>query len=481
MANENTQAASVTATTQEEKIPFKLGFSYGSGDVACNIVFGMITTLLTLFYTDYAGVPVATVGMVMLVSRVFDGSSDVIMGIIVSKTHSRWGKARPWVLWMAVPFCVTAVMLFTVPQTTASLQFWYIFVVYNLCTTVSYTAINVPYGTLSTLISKTSHGQDILSVFRMTMSPIGKIIGVTFTMPVVKLFGNDQAAWVKAMLLWSIIAFILLLICFLGCKETRVEETPQETTEGKKVSVGTQVKSLVTNQYFWSTLVLWTVTVVHTTVWGTTLPYYCKYIFLNDGWVYSLLYLSEIVTLIVGAMLCPKLLKRFGKKQISFVGAVIAVVGHALFMLNTGSVAWALITSIIRALGEAPLIALVFGMMGDAVDFGEWKSGLRQASLIFGAGSMGFKIGQGVCSALVTKLLSNAGYVSSSEGTVTQPDSAIAMIKTIYCWGPILVWAIAIVVLAVYKLDNKYPTIVKELEERKAAQEAAEAIETSEE
>ena len=472
MGKNNAQA--VTANSQEEKVPFKLGFCYGSGDVACNIVFGMITSLLTLFYTDYAGVPVATVGMVMLVSRVFDGSSDVIMGIIVSKTHSRWGKARPWILWMSIPFCVTAVMLFTVPQTTASLQFWYIFLVYNLCTTVSYTAINVPYGTLSTLITKSSHSQDILSVFRMTMSPLGKITGVSFTMPVVKLFGNDQSAWVKAMLLWAIIAFILLLICFIGCKEVREDETPATTTEGQKVGVGTQVKALVTNQYFWSTLVLWTITVVHTTVWGTTLPYYCKYIFLNDDWVYTVLYLCEILTLVVVSMMCPMMLKKFGKKQISLIGACIAVVGHALFMLNSGSFAWAVVTSIIRAAGEAPLIALVFGMMGDAVDFGEWKTGLRQASLIFGAGSMGFKIGQGICSALITRLLSAAGYVSSSSGTVTQPDSAIAMIRTIYCWGPILVWAIAVVVLILYRLDNQYPTIVKELEERNAAKEIEE-------
>ena len=77
--------------------------SYGLGDTACNIVFGMISALLTLFYTDYAGVAVATVGLAMLVSRVFDGFSDVVMGVLVSKTKTKWGKARPWILWMAIP------------------------------------------------------------------------------------------------------------------------------------------------------------------------------------------------------------------------------------------------------------------------------------------------------------------------------------------------------------------------------------------
>ena len=157
--------------------------AYGCGDTACNIVFGMISTLLTLFYTDYAGVSVVTVGMVMLISRVFDGTSDVIMGFIVSRTNSKWGKARPWIIWMAVPYCISAIALFAVPQTSDSLQFWYIFITYNLCTTVLYTAINVPYGTLSTMMTRSSHERDLLSIFRMSMAPLGRIIAVTFTMP----------------------------------------------------------------------------------------------------------------------------------------------------------------------------------------------------------------------------------------------------------------------------------------------------------
>ena len=167
--------------------------SYGLGDTACNIVFGMITALLTLFYTDYCGIPVVTVGLVMLISRIFDGSSDVIMGIIVSKTKSKWGKARPWILWMSVPYVLCAVAMFCVPHSSSTtVQFWYIFVTYNLCTTVCYTAINVPYGTLSTMMTRSSHERDLLSVVRMSLSPIGKIIAVTFTMPVIKLFGNDH-------------------------------------------------------------------------------------------------------------------------------------------------------------------------------------------------------------------------------------------------------------------------------------------------
>lgn len=452
---------------QEVSAPITWGtrISYGLGDTACNIVFGMITALLTLFYTDYAGVSVATVGLVMLISRIFDGTSDVVMGIIVNRTHSRWGKARPWVLWMAVPYALCAISMFCVPQSSETVQFWYIFVTYNLCTTVCYTAINVPYGTLSTLMTRSSHERDMLSVIRMALSPFGKIIAVTFTLPIVKLFGDDQAAWIKVMSIWCIIAVCLLMICFANCKETVRFEVQQQAQP--KVTAGRSLKALLSNPYFWATLILWTVTCVHTTIIGTDLPYYCKYVLRDDG-LYSFIYTAEIVALIVGALLCPLLLRRFNKRDLSLIGCIITVIAHALILCNPLSFSWIMVMTVIRSLGQAALTSVIFGMMGDVVEYGQWKSHIRQESLIFGGGSLGFKIGTGITSAIMTLLLEGAGFLSSTTGGAVQPESAKEMITAIFCWGPILVWAIAIVVLLLYRLDKIYPTIMKELAEREA-------------
>ena len=196
----------------KKKLSFAARISYGCGATACNLVFGMISTLLTLFYTDYVGITAAAVGMVMLISRAFDGFSDVVMGLIVERTNSRWGKSRPWILWMAVPYALSAVLLFTVPHTTGLVQFLYIFVTYNFCTTICYTAINLPYGSLSAMMTRESRERDMLSIVRMGMSPFGRILAVTCTMPLVKLFGNDQAAWVKTMAIWAVLALVMLLI-----------------------------------------------------------------------------------------------------------------------------------------------------------------------------------------------------------------------------------------------------------------------------
>ena len=319
MKNEN--------TTGIQQSGGKLGWgtrvAYGCGDTACNVVFGMISTLLTLFYTDYVGISAATVGLVMLLSRMFDGVSDAVMGIIVEKTNSRWGKSRPWLLWMCVPYAVSAVLLFTVPHTKALLQFLYMFVTYNFCTTVCYTAINLPYSSLSAMMTRISSERDMLSIVRMGLSPFGRILAVTCTMPVVKLFGDDQAAWAKTMALWAAIALVLLLICFKNCEETVEIEAKKRQA---KVPAKQAFKALVCNQYFWAVVVLWTMQNAIYCITGTILPYYCKYVFENDTWMYSTLYLTETLLIVAVTFCCPVLLKKFGKRNMSLAGIWLALI-----------------------------------------------------------------------------------------------------------------------------------------------------------
>ena len=188
---ENTQQPR-TFTGFDQKIGWGTRIAYAGGDVACNIVFGMIGTLLTLFYSDYALVNMTAIGTIMLCSRVFDGFSDVVMGILVEKTHSRFGKARPWLLWMSVPFCLSAVLMFTIDPSWGDVaKIAYVAITYNFCTTICYTAINLPYGTLSTLMTRSSHQRDMLGNVRMGLSPLGKIISVVATLPLVKLLGKS--------------------------------------------------------------------------------------------------------------------------------------------------------------------------------------------------------------------------------------------------------------------------------------------------
>ncbi len=450
---------------EDGKIKWSIRFAYGCGDTACNVVFGMISTLLTLFYTDYVGINPATIGLIMLISRMFDGVSDAIMGLIVERTKSKWGKSRPWILWMSVPFAVSAVLLFAVPHSTAMVQAIYIFVTYNLINTVCYTAINLPYSSLSAMMTRISSERDMLSVVRMGLSPFGRILAVTCTMPVVKLFGNDQSAWIKTMAIWASIAFILLLICFLKCEEKVVIEAQAKQ---EKIPLKQSLKALVTNQYFWAVVILWTMQNGIYCVTGTILPYYCKYIFHNDTWMYSALYLTETLIIVVATFLSPMLLKKYGKRNMSLAGACLALVGQLIFCLNPTNLGFMVFSCIIRGLGLAPLNSIVFGFLGDVVEFGQWKNHIRQESLIFAGSSVGMKVGAGLTSAIITGLLSLSGYISSTSGVMEQPDSAIRMIINVYRFAPLVVWVSVIITLSLYKLDKMYPMIMKELTEREA-------------
>ena len=450
---------------EDGKIKWSIRFAYRCGDTACNVVFGMISTLLTLFYTDYVGINPATIGLIMLISRMFDGVSDAIMGLIVERTKSKWGKSRPWILWMSVPFAVSAVLLFAVPHSTAMVQAIYIFVTYNLINTVCYTAINLPYSSLSAMMTRISSERDMLSVVRMGLSPFGRILAVTCTMPVVKLFGNDQSAWIKTMAIWASIAFILLLICFLKCEEKVVIEAQAKQ---EKIPLKQSLKALVTNQYFWAVVILWTMQNGIYCVTGTILPYYCKYIFHNDTWMYSALYLTETLIIVVATFLSPMLLKKYGKRNMSLAGACLALVGQLIFCLNPTNLGFMVFSCVIRGLGLAPLNSIVFGFLGDVVEFGQWKNHIRQESLIFAGSSVGMKVGAGLTSAIITGLLSLSGYISSTSGVMEQPDSAIRMIINVYRFAPLVVWVSVIITLSLYKLDKMYPMIMKELTEREA-------------
>ena len=454
----------------KDKLSFSTRVAYGCGDVACRIVYSMVGTLLTLFYTDYIGIPAAAIAAIMLVSRLFDGVSDFIMGFIVERTHSKYGQSRPWVLWMALPFAVSGVLLFTVPHTSLNLQLIYIFITYNVCTTVIYTALNLPYGSLSAMMTRDSHERDVLSIFRMGMAPVGSILIVSVTLPLVKALGDNQFGWIIAMSIYCAIAFILLIICFAKCKETVVIPAREKAAQEHKehTPMGKSIKALFSNRYFWICVIAWLCMSSYMTAIGTILPYYCKYILGNDTTLYSTLYVLETVIYIIIAFVCVPLVKKFGKRNLILYGAILALAAQIVFAFNSHSIMILYITTIIRGIGIGPLFALVFGLIGDAVEYGQYKTHLRQECLVFSAGSLGSKVGVGIFSAAITGLLSYSGYVSSTTGGVVQSQTTLNMISNLYKYTPMILFTILIIIMAIYQLDKIYPDIMKELEEREA-------------
>jgi GPH family glycoside/pentoside/hexuronide:cation symporter len=447
------------------KISLREKISYGLGDTTCNIVIGLTTTLLTLFYTDYMGISPVIIGTIILVSRIFDGISDITMGIIVEKTHSKYGKARPWLLWMAAPFAISGIALFLVPaKANDMIKAIYIFVTYNLVTTVVYTAVNLPYGALVTMMTRDQHERTVTNVLRMVLSPIGRIMITAFTLPLVEKLGNTQTSWIIVTTIFCLFGMILLFICFANTKERVYIEAAQ-----KKVPVKTGFSALIHNKYWLMSLSLWGILAFHQTATGIVLPYYCKYIFGNQNYL-STIYTAEQVAMMAGILIIPLFVQRFGKRNFALIGSFLVITGHLLFLIDTNSYPLLLISSTIKGLGEAPLFGLIFSFIADSVEYGQWKTHVRQEGMIFSAASVGSKLGAGLTSLTVGWILGLAGYIASdaSEGIVEQPQRALLAISNIWNFSPFIIWGMAIILLLFYKLDKQYPSIMNELEERES-------------
>ena len=194
-------------------------FSYGCGDVGCNIIYTAMSAHLhhaiEIIYLLEGNLTV-----IMMVSRIFDGISDIIMGVIVDRTKSRFGKARPWLLRMCIPFAISGILLFSVPTSWAATpKLVYVFITYNLVSTVIYTAINVPYSALNALMTQDPYERSVLSIFRNLLATAGTLIINTFTLPLVEKFGNDASAWTKTFCVFGLVAVAAFLINFFGTKE----------------------------------------------------------------------------------------------------------------------------------------------------------------------------------------------------------------------------------------------------------------------
>lgn len=451
----------VNETVGDVKVSMKEKISYGLGDTACNIVYALTSSILTFFYTDYIGVTPGMVGLIILISRIFDGGSDVIMGLIVDRTRSKYGKARPWVLWMSIPYAVGCVLLFTVPAgATDLIKAIYIFITYNFIQTICYTALNLPYSSLATLMTRNQYERGVINAIRMGLSPFGRILATAVTLPLVKLLGDGQRAWIIAAAIYGVIALILLLICFFNTKE-RVQF---ESTETEKIPISISLKALFKNKYWALGLMLWAMLSVYLTLSGTTLSYYSKYV-LNNSLLTSPLYIAEQVPGIAVIFLIPFLLKKMSKRNLAMIGSFICIAGQLILMIDPASYMLAMISSIMRGIGQAPLMGVVFSFIGDAVEYGQWKTHLRLEGLIYSAASVGSKIGGGLTSAAFGWILDLSGYDGMAA---VQSASAVNAIYGLYVWGPILVWGVTAILLWFHKLEKQYPAIMKELSEREA-------------
>lgn len=437
-------------------------FAYGGGDAACNIVVGMLSSILVLFYTDYVGMNAAVVGTIMLISKFVDGTFALISGFAANNTKSRYGKYRPWLLWSAVPFAISLILLFTVPMSTPVIQYIYVFIVYNLYTSVFYNAINVPYASLAYVMTRDSDELNMLGVIRMCCANVGKLMTVCGTMSLIRLLGDSKSSWIITSALLAAAAIILLLLCFFHCEET-VEVVSDTSKEPLRISF----RNILRNKYFWASAALLALQSCYFVAGGTGLTYFNKYLLGNDSMLYNILYILEIIAMIAAMLLTPVFLKKYSKCQVCLASCLIGVAGQLILLPAPSSMPLILLNAVLRGACFGPFNSVVYSFVGETVEYGYWKYNVRQESLITASCLVGAKIGFGIMTSITTGLLSLSGYISTTAEIMhAQPASVLDMITNLYIFGPLAVFALIALLLTFYDLEKKMPSIMSDLQKR---------------
>ena len=451
------------AIDQGDRLSFREKFCYGCGEISCNFVFTVVTALLVTFYTDVIGVSAAVVGVIIAISQVFNGISDICAGFIVDRTRSKYGRARVWELRMSIPYAVAAVLLMTVPQAAPLAQAIYIFITYNLMLTVVYTMFQLPFATSLSYMTRSQTERAKVNVVRMAMSPIGNIVVTLTFLPIVNRMGGGQDAWVKLTAVYGIISAILMLICFFNTKE-RVEVL--DDVGGEKIPLKKSIPALFKNKYFIILFLFFVLIALYQTFSGTMLTYYCRWNLGNDD-------LMGVINFAAQIMMCISIpfigivINKLSKRTWAMIGGALIAAGSLIIIINPTSIPVIWVGSFLRGLGTAPIYTVMFTMITDAIEYGQWKTGLRTPGAIQSAVTSGQKFGQGIGSAMIGFIMEAGGYLSAA-GVTEQSQQAVDTIFNLFVYGIAIIGVGIIILMLFYHLDKEYPQIMKELLEREA-------------
>lgn len=463
---------------------------YGFGDMSSSMFWKIFSYYLPFFYSNIFGLSLAHAGTLVLVTKLYDAVSDPVMGLIADRTNTRWGKYRPYLLWIAIPFAVAGVLAFFTPQTdNYTFKHVYAYVTYILMMTV-YTAINVPYGAMLGVMTDDSREKSVFSSFRMFFAFIGSFIAMGSFEPLLKLrqsilgtlpaewtlADSTPADWTIAVSVIGIVCAVLFILSFVMTRE-RVTEAEmakepvrENSNETAKTSVAEDLKALVANGPWWMLLGGGIAILLFNCVRGGAAAYYFADV-LGTNAIFTLALFLTVgeISQLVGVVVTVPVSEKIGKKA-TFLLVLVAVTVLSVivaFLPETPAGMWALLVSqilICIAIGiNSPLL---WSMFADVADYSELKNGRASTGLIFSSSSMAQKFGAAFGSAIVLWVLMAFGY-DNAKGAVQTPE-ALATIKALISWIPAIGSAAGIAIMLGYPLtDKKMSDIRQELSKKR--------------
>ncbi len=460
---------------------------YGFGDLSSSMFWKVFSYYLPFFYSNVFGLSLADAGWLLLITKLWDAVSDPLMGILADRTKTRWGKYRPYLLWVALPFAVAGVLTFTTPAFGYTGKLVWAYCTYILMMTV-YTAINVPYGAMLGVMSADQRERNVFSSYRMFFAYGGSFIAVAMFEPLCRLFGNDAAtasqgglnmpsdpaAWQTAMIVIAAICFGFFLLSFLLTRE-RVNVDSRDAGIEQESSVGRDIRALLRNAPWWILLGVSICVLLFNSIRGGAAAYYfADYIdgdsFMGSIFGHSLLISCAIflsvgeIANMLGVVLAVPLARRIGKKNAYIAAILTAGIFTAAFYLLSGEGAasyWLmLLLQAVISVGAGVTLPLVWSMFADVADYSELRNGNSSVGLIFSSSSMAQKFGGAFGGSFVLWLLAAYGYIvpgqeSAAAAEIVQSGSAIEGLRSLMSWIPALACLLGALVMSLYPLSDR--------------------------
>ena len=432
-----------------QHLPVKEKFGYGLGDLASNIVFQVVINFMMYFYTDVFGIGAAAVGTLMLVVRLFDAVTDPLMGGIADRTNTRWGRYRPYLVWIAIPYGILAVLTFTTPDLSDSGKLIYAYVTYALLMT-AYTAINIPYSALGGVITSDTQERASVQSWRFMLAMAGGALVTASTLPLVDFFGDGdrQKGFQMAMVVLSTLAVLAFFACFFLTKE---RENPTE--KAQKQNIFGDFLSVLKNDQWVLVAVITFVLLVAVAMRGAATPYYVEYYLGGDSTMISVFMTSGMLAGIAGAMSANWLSAHACKVRVMKWAAVGVIVFHgAVLFVPPGQMMLALVLMSTANFCHMILIPYLFSAVPDTVDYGLERWGKGAMAMSFSGPLLALKIGIAFGGALTGWILAYTKY----QPNVEQSSTALNGILFNLAGSQVVAGLVILVCMAFYKLNREW-------------------------
>ncbi len=440
-------AAEVEAPTNSgHKLTIGEKLGYGLGDTASHFVWDMVGFWLLVFYTDVLGITPAAAGTIMLIARIWDMVTDPIMGVISDRTETRWGKFRPYIRWMAVPYALCAIAAFLTPDFSDAGKAIYAGATYMLLMTV-FTAINLPYSSLAGVMTADSGERTSLNQYRFACAFIGQLIVSGLALTLVKVLGDTDPAlgYQLTMVIFGVVSVILFTITFRTTKE-RVHPPRDQQSDLKQ-----DVKNLFQTRPW---VVLFLVGICSFTLFAmqnSVTAYYFQY-YILDGEQAQLFNVVGTLALIAAIPLAKPLAGRFGNRNVFMVCSLLTGLWYILlFVPGPDDLVWVYWINLLGKVSYAPTVPLLWTMIAHTADYSEWKNNRRATGLFFSAATLSMKFGWGIGGAVAGYLLAGYGYVPNQP----QSEDAITGIKMMMTVYPGLLYILAAILLIFYNITKE--------------------------